>query len=81
VRTPAFRGPGIPGEIWAVPASHFGSFVAQIPAPLGMGKVTLGNGLKINGFLCEAHAVENAVEITDQGGWRQYSRELLRIAD
>jgi allophanate hydrolase len=81
VRTPAFRGPGIPGEIWAVPASRLGSFVAQIPAPLGMGKVTLGNGLKINGFLCEAHAVENAVEITDQGGWRQYSREILRIAD
>ena len=81
VRMPPFRGPGIPGEIWGVPASRFGSFVAQIPAPLGMGTVTLENGQKINGFLCEAHAVENAVEITDQGGWRRYRREILRVTD
>ena len=72
VRAPGFRGPGIPGEVWAVPAARFGSFVAQIPAPLGIGKVTLDDGTAVSGFLCEAHAVEGAAEITDQGGWRGY---------
>jgi len=72
VRAPAFRGPGIPGEVWAVPTALFGSFVAQIPAPLGIGKVTLDDGDCVSGFLCEAHAVERALEITDEGGWRSY---------
>jgi allophanate hydrolase len=72
VRMPSFRGPGIPGEVWAVPAPLFGGFVAQIPAPLGIGRVTLENGAAVSGFLCEAHAAERAVDITDQGGWRRY---------
>ena len=46
VRAPGFRGPGIPGEVWAVPLRRFGSFVAQIPAPLGIGKVTLEDGYR-----------------------------------
>src|SRR5262245_56557919 len=29
VRTPGFRGPGVPGEVWAVPTAAFGAFVAQ----------------------------------------------------
>jgi len=73
VRTPGFAGPGIAGEVWALPVSRFGSFVAQIPAPLGMGKVTLKTGQEISGFLCEAHAVANAADITDHGGWRRYT--------
>jgi allophanate hydrolase len=76
VRTPNFRGSGILGEVWALPASRLGSFVDQIPAPLGIGKVTLKNGQTVNGFLCEAHAVQDAVEITDRGGWRLYTQEL-----
>jgi allophanate hydrolase len=72
VRTPGFRGPGIPGEVWAVPLHRFGSFVAQIPAPLGIGTVALEDGAAVSGFLCESHAVEGATEITDQGGWRSY---------
>ena len=77
VRAPRFRGPGIPGEVWAVPSAAFGAFVAQIPAPLGIGKVTLGNGSEVSGFLCEAHAVDGAAEITDSGGWRRYALKFL----
>ena len=76
VRALGFNGPGIPGEVWAVPAARFGTFVAQIPAPLGIGKVTLRNGASISGFLCEAHAVNGASEITDQGGWRAYAPKI-----
>lgn len=77
VRAPGFRGPGIPGEVWSVPSPAFGAFVARIPAPLGIGKVTLGDGSEVSGFLCEAHAVEDAPEITEQGGWRNYALKFL----
>ncbi len=56
------------------PPNSFGSFVAGIPAPLGIGKVDLEDGQQVSGFLCEAHAVEGARDITDLGGWRQYLR-------
>jgi len=77
VRAPDFRGSGIPGEVWAVPAARFGAFVAQIPAPLGIGKVSLQDGKAVSGFLCEAYAVEGAAEITDRGGWRAYATKSL----
>jgi allophanate hydrolase len=76
MRTPGFRGPGVPGEVWAVPAQRLGSFVAQIPAPLVIGKVTLEDGAAVSGFLCEAHAVEGATEITAQGGWKAYAPKM-----
>ena len=72
VRTPDSCGPGIVGEIWTLTAEAFGRFVAGISAPLGIGKVTLDDGTNVSGFLCEAHAIEDAFEITDFGGWRCY---------
>ena len=72
IQDPAFSGPGIAVELWALPAAAFGAFVARIPAPLGIGKVTLADGSTVTGFLCEAHAIQNAVEITQFGGWRAF---------
>ncbi|MFN4128698.1 MAG: amidase family protein, partial [Paracoccaceae bacterium] len=69
---PAFAGPGIAVEVWALPAAAFGAFVARIPAPLGIGKLTLANGTAVSGFLCESHALQAAEEITAFGGWRAY---------
>jgi allophanate hydrolase len=71
VRVPSGGG-SVDVEVWSVPAEHFGSFVAGIPAPLGIGKVDLDDGQQVSGFLCEAHAVEGARDITALGGWRQY---------
>jgi allophanate hydrolase len=59
-------------EIWALPEAAFGRFVAQIPAPLGVGKLSLEDGSSVTGFLCEAHALGGAEEITHLGGWRAY---------
>jgi allophanate hydrolase len=73
VRVPS-GGASIDVEVWSVPAAHFGSFVAGIPAPLGIGKVDLEDGQQVSGFLCEAYAVEGARDITALGGWRQYLR-------
>ncbi len=59
-------------EVWSVPASLFGSFVAGIPAPLCIGKVELESGEQVAGFLCESHATTTATDITALGGWRRY---------
>ena len=73
VRVPS-GGASIDVEVWSVPSSQFGSFVAGIPSPLGIGKVDLEDGQQVSGFVCEAHAVEGARDITALGGWRQYLR-------
>jgi allophanate hydrolase len=65
-------GVAIDVEIWRVPAEHFGSFVAGIPAPLGIGKVKLEDGSDVSGFMCEALGVAEATDISALGGWRQY---------
>ncbi len=76
VYDPAFAGPGIGVEVWALPPAAFGAFAARIPAPLGLGKVTLADGQAVSGFLCESHAVTQAEEITRLGGWRAYVKTL-----
>lgn len=65
-------GKEIDVEIWKIPKSEFGSFVAGIPAPLGIGKVETIDGRWLPGFICEGYAVVNAKEISHLGGWRQY---------
>ncbi len=72
IREPGFAGQGIAVEVWALPPDAFGRFVQGIPAPLGIGKVTLDDGSSVSGFLCEAHAVLKAPEVTALGGWRAY---------
>jgi allophanate hydrolase len=59
-------------EVWRVPLSAYGSFVAGIPAPLGIGSVELEDGTWVQGFLCESWAVAGAREISDLGGWRAF---------
>jgi len=70
-------GGAIDVEVWAVPQQHFGSFVAGIPSPLGIGKVELADGSLCSGFLCEAWAVEGARNITGLGSWRKFMAGAL----
>jgi len=65
-------GVAVDVEVWRMPVEHFGSFVAGIPAPLGIGKVKLQDGGSVSGFLCESLGVAGAADISDLGGWRQY---------
>jgi allophanate hydrolase len=78
IRNPGFSGSGLEVEVWALPADAFGHFVQKIPAPLGIGKVVLDDGSTVSGFLCEAHAVTGAEEITHLGGWRAYIRRPVK---
>jgi allophanate hydrolase len=76
MREPGFSGDGLEVEVWSLPPESFGRFVNAIPAPLGVGKVTLASGRAVTGFLCEGHALEGAREITALGGWRAYLATL-----
>jgi allophanate hydrolase len=68
----ATGGAAVEVEVWSVPASLFGSFVAGIPTPLGIGRVELESGEQVPGFLCESYAAATGADITALGGWRQY---------
>lgn len=72
IREPGFAGNGLEVEVWALPPAAFSNFVQRVPGPLGIGKVTLEDGTSISGFLCEAHAVAAAEEVTALGGLRAY---------
>jgi allophanate hydrolase len=65
-------------EIWEMPAAHYGSFVALIPAPLGIGTLQLANGTSVQGFVCESLATQGATDITHLGGWRAYISALKK---
>jgi allophanate hydrolase len=65
-------GAAIELEVWSVPEAALGGFIDQIPAPLGVGRVQLGSGTAVCGFLCEGHALGQALDITHHGGWRAY---------
>jgi len=65
-------GAAIALEVWEVPAALFGSFVASIPAPLGIGKVKLADGGEVPGFICEGLGITGATDITHFGGWRAW---------
>ncbi|MGE0023569.1 MAG: allophanate hydrolase [Hyphomicrobium sp.] len=63
---------GIEVEIWEMDEAAFGSFVALIPPPLGIGSLRLAEGDWVKGFLCEPHGLEGARDITSYGGWRAW---------
>jgi len=72
VIAPAGEGQAIEVEVWSLPASEFGSFVAGIPAPLGIGKVALADSSQVSGFICEASGLAGAEDISHLGAWRAY---------
>jgi allophanate hydrolase len=79
VRVTDRPGAPIAVEVWEVPLRTFGKFVADVPAPLGIGTVQLANDLTVKGFICEPSAVSDgsgARDITSFGGWLAYLDSL-----
>ncbi|GHU14670.1 allophanate hydrolase [Betaproteobacteria bacterium] len=74
----ASGGRAIEVEIWRLPLRYFGSFVAGVAAPLGIGSLQLADGRWVKGFICEAAAVAEAQDISAPGGWRAYLATLSR---
>ncbi|PPA73121.1 allophanate hydrolase [Achromobacter spanius] len=69
-------GAPIEVELWDVPVTAFGAFVAEIPAPLGIGTLELEDGRLVKGFICEPRGLDGARDITAFGGWRAYLASL-----
>jgi allophanate hydrolase len=65
-------GASIEVEVYDLSVEAFGSFVAEVPAPLAIGTVTLDDGAEVKGFVAEPRALDGAVDITHFGGWRRY---------
>ncbi|MDP5102660.1 MAG: allophanate hydrolase [Erythrobacter sp.] len=63
-------------EVYELDLASFGSFVAEVPAPLAIGTVTLADGSSVKGFVAEPRALNGAADITDLGGWRAYIASL-----
>ena len=70
-------GAEIEVELWDIPITLFGSFVALIPAPLGIGTLRLADGRSVKGFICEDRVRKGARDITAFGGWRAYIASTL----
>jgi allophanate hydrolase len=73
IRAPGFQGDGIEVEIWSLSEAAFGRFVAELPQPMGIGRVQLADGSEIPGFICEPCAMDGATDISHFGGWRAYT--------
>jgi allophanate hydrolase len=69
-------GSAIELEVWDLPLAQVGSFLALVPAPLCLGSLELADGSVVHGFLCEAHALTKARDISHFGGWRAYVASL-----
>ena len=75
VRVPS-DGVAIELEVWDLPLSEVGSFLALIPSPLGLGSIELADGRWVHGFLCESIALASARDISGFGGWRAFLQSL-----
>ena len=65
-------GAAIEVELWRMPVERYGSFVAEIPPPLGIATISLEDGRAVQGFVCETHAAAKARDISEFGGWRKF---------
>ncbi|HEX9297228.1 MAG TPA: allophanate hydrolase [Polyangiaceae bacterium] len=59
-------------EIWELPRTELGAFVAHVTEPLCLGTLELEDGGKVLGFLCETYATTDAPDISRFGGWRSF---------
>ena len=65
-------GGAIEVEVYELDLAAFGSFVAEVPAPLAIGTVVLADGFSVKGFVAEPRAIAGAADITALGGWRAF---------
>ena len=69
-------GATIAVEVWSLPTTAVGTFLAGIDPPLGLGRIELSDDTWVGGFIAEPVAKVGAREITHFGGWRAYRASL-----
>lgn len=67
-------GVAIEVEIWGLPKKNWGSFLGEIPSPLGLGTVLLEGGESVKGFIGESDLVQGE-DISSFGGWRAFKNQ------
>lgn len=72
-------GAAIEVELWALTTEAFGSFVAEVPAPMAIGTTELEDGTTVKGFVCEPRAIAGATDITHLGGWRAFVARQKKV--
>jgi len=74
LRAPAGEeGTQVEVEVWRLDHAAMGALLAGVAAPLAIGSLELEDGDLVHGFLCEAHAVAGARDVSEHGGWRAYT--------
>jgi len=72
VRSANGGGFAVTVEVWWLSFAALGRFVAAVPAPLCIGSIELEDGSRVQGFLCEEHALRGAPDISRFGGWQAF---------
>lgn len=72
VRVGAQSGTAIGGELWLVGTPMLGDFLAALPSPMMLGRVTLSDGTEVVGFGCALDAWQIGEDISSYGDWRNY---------
>jgi allophanate hydrolase len=72
VRVGAAEGTTIGGELWLVSTAMLGEFLAMLPAPMALGRVTLSDGTEVVGFGCALDAWLAGDDISHHGDWPTY---------
>ena len=65
-------GSSIGGELWRMSPAALGTFLAELPAPMTLGRVRLADGRDVVGFGCTPAALAGARDITSHGSWPAY---------
>ncbi|OPX05442.1 allophanate hydrolase, partial [Mycobacterium sp. AT1] len=79
VRVGADEGASIGGELWLVGTAMLGDFLAALPAPMALGRVTLADGTEVVGFGCALDAWRAGEDITRHGDWPTYLRSVSAL--
>jgi allophanate hydrolase len=74
MRVGAVDGASIRGELWLVGNAMLGEFLAALPAPMALGRVTLADGTEVVGFGCALDAWHAGEDISRHGDWLTYLR-------
>ena len=77
LRTPG-AGTRVALEVWSVPLEGLASILQNEPPGLSIGKVVLQDGSIVLGVLGEPFLCEGQREITQYGGWRDYTAAQQR---
>lgn len=59
------EGAAIELEVWDLPINNVGSFLLQIPEPLGLGTVWLESDESVKGFICEGYIASLGRAVSD----------------